>query len=71
VTRIARDLISDDLIAIKIVDTAKQSNVGLVVKEIEAMTLLHHKNIINYHDSHLQNEKLWIAVQYLDGMAYS
>ena len=66
---IARDNETDEVVAIKIVSLQQdQKQLGLIVKEIEALTTLEHKNIINYRGSYRINQTLWIVMDYLEGM---
>ena len=66
---IARDNETDEVVAIKIVSLQQdQKQLGLIVKEIEALTTLEHNNIINYRGSYRINQTLWIVMDYLEGM---
>lgn len=66
---IARDVDTDDVVAVKIVSLQQdQKHLGLLVKEIEALSMLKHDNIINYIASYRVKSKLWIIMEYLEGM---
>lgn len=64
---IGRDNTTDELVAIKMVDTAQQLQLGLIVRELEALRMLKHTNIVNYRASYMQQKMLWIVMEYLDG----
>lgn len=65
---IARDNETGEVVAIKIVSLQQdQKQLGLIVKEIEALTTLEHTNIINYRGSYRINQTLWIVMDYLEG----
>ena len=67
---IGRDNLTDEVVAIKLIDTNKQMRLGLIVKELEAMSILKHSNIVNYRASYLLDKTLWIIMEYLDGMCF-
>jgi len=59
-------------VAVKIVSLQQDSKqLGLLVKEIEALSMLKHENIINYRGSYKLNNTLWIIMDYLEGKLYS
>lgn len=58
---------TDEVVAIKLVDTEKQMKLGLIVKELEALSMLKHQNIVNYMSSYLHGKTLWIVMEYLNG----
>ncbi|XP_067936395.1 serine/threonine-protein kinase PAK 3-like [Watersipora subatra] len=65
---IARDNETDEVVAIKVVSLMQsQKQLGLLVKEIEALTSLRHDNIINFRASYRMNDSLWIVMDYLEG----
>lgn len=65
---IARDNDTDEVVAIKIVSLDQNSKqLGLIVKEIEALATLEHRNIINYRGSYRLHHSLWIVMDYLEG----
>lgn len=65
---IARDNETDEVVAVKIVSLQQpQKQLGLIVKEIEALTTLEHANIINYRGSYRIHHNLWIIMDYLEG----
>lgn len=67
VVHIARDNMTDEVVAVKLVNTNRQPQLGCIVKEIEALSMLKHQNIVNYKASYLCNKTLWIVMEYLDG----
>lgn len=58
---------TDEVVAIKLVDTEKQMKLGLIVKELEALSMLKHQNIVNFMSSYLDGKTLWIVMEYLNG----
>ena len=58
---------TDEVVAVKLVNTNRQPQLGCIVKEIEALSMLKHQNIVNYKASYLCNKTLWIVMEYLDG----
>ena len=65
---IARDNETDEVVAVKIVSLQQtQKQLGLLVKEIEALSTLDHPNIINYRGSYRIDHNLWIVMDYLEG----
>ena len=54
-------------VAIKQMDLDKQPKKELIVNEVLVMRALHHPNIVNYIDSFLFNNEIWIAMEYMRG----
>ncbi|NXP20321.1 PAK1 kinase, partial [Scytalopus superciliaris] len=54
-------------VAIKQVCFRKQPKKEQIVDELMAMRDNKHPNIVNYLDSYLVGEKLWIVMEYIDG----
>ncbi|NWV91659.1 PAK1 kinase, partial [Machaerirhynchus nigripectus] len=54
-------------VAIKQVSLGKQSQKELIVNEILVVRDNKHPNIVNYLDSYLLGDKLWIIMEYMDG----
>ncbi|NXR67604.1 PAK1 kinase, partial [Rhadina sibilatrix] len=54
-------------VAIKQVSLYKQSEKELIVNELLVVRNNKHPNIINYFDSYLVEDKLWIIMEYMDG----
>lgn len=63
---IGRDNETGQIVAIKKIDISKQLRLGPIVKELQALSMLKHSNIINYKASYLQDKMLWIVMEYLD-----
>lgn len=57
-------------VAIKQMDLSKQS-VHKVVKEIQVMRSSRHPNIVNFIDSFLHRNDLWIVMEYMEGGSLS
>ena len=54
-------------VVIKQMDLDKQSAKGLIINEILVMRALRHPNIVNYVDSLLYKNELWVAMEYMEG----
>ncbi|NXB70954.1 PAK1 kinase, partial [Donacobius atricapilla] len=54
-------------VALKKMPLHKRSRKELVVNEILVMKENRHPNIVNYIDSYLVGEDLWLVMEYVDG----
>ncbi|NWZ13613.1 PAK1 kinase, partial [Agelaius phoeniceus] len=54
-------------VALKKMPLRRRSKKELVVNEIQIMKENRHPNIVNYIDSYLVNEDLWLVMEYVDG----
>ncbi|KAI9283376.1 kinase-like domain-containing protein [Sporodiniella umbellata] len=54
-------------VAVKRMDLAKQSRLDLIVNEIMIMKESHHGNIVNFLDSYLVQNQLWVIMEYMEG----
>ncbi|NWW59193.1 STE20 kinase, partial [Ifrita kowaldi] len=54
-------------VALKKMPLHKRSRKELVVSEIQIMKANRHPNIVNYIDSYLVDEDLWLVMEYVDG----
>lgn len=54
-------------VAIKQMNLAQQPKKELIINEILVMRENHNPNIVNYLDSYLVGEELWVIMEYLDG----
>ncbi|NWX61873.1 STE20 kinase, partial [Promerops cafer] len=54
-------------VALKKMPLHKRSRKELVVNEIRIMKENRHPNIVNYIDSYLVDEDLWLVMEYVDG----
>ena len=43
------------------------NHAGTLVNEIAIMKASHHKNIVNYIDSYIVHNVLWVVMEYMDG----
>ena len=55
------------LVAIKQMDLDKQPKKDLIINEILVMRASRHANIVNYIDSFLYKNELWIVMEYMEG----
>ncbi|NXL70450.1 PAK1 kinase, partial [Leptocoma aspasia] len=54
-------------VALKKMPLRKRSRKELIVNEIRIMKDNSHPNIVNYIDSYLVDEDLWLVMEYVDG----
>ncbi|NXY56621.1 PAK3 kinase, partial [Callaeas wilsoni] len=54
-------------VAVKQVSLGKQPQMELIFNELLVVGDNKHPNIINYLDSYLVGDKLWIIMEYMDG----
>ncbi|NWY29434.1 PAK1 kinase, partial [Pheucticus melanocephalus] len=54
-------------VALKKMPLRRRSRKELLVNEIQIMKENRHPNIVNYIDSYLVNEDLWLVMEYVDG----
>ncbi|NWV83035.1 PAK3 kinase, partial [Dasyornis broadbenti] len=54
-------------VAVKKVALGKQPQKELIVNELLVVRDNKHPNIVNYLDSYLVGDKLWIIMEYMDG----
>ncbi|NXA62218.1 PAK3 kinase, partial [Mohoua ochrocephala] len=54
-------------VAVKQVSLGKQPQKELIVNELLVVRDNKHPNIVNYLDSYLVEDKLWIIMEYMDG----
>ncbi|XP_036258258.1 serine/threonine-protein kinase PAK 3-like [Molothrus ater] len=63
----ATDPATGNEVALKKTPLRRRSKKELVVNEIQIMKENRHPNIVNYIDSYLVNEDLWLVMEYVDG----
>ncbi|KAM7008212.1 serine/threonine-protein kinase PAK 3-like [Passerculus sandwichensis] len=63
----ATDPATGDVVALKKMPLRRRSRKELLVNEIQIMKENRHPNIVNYIDSYLVNEDLWLVMEYVDG----
>lgn len=60
----ARDKVSKDLVALKMVKMEPDDDVSTLQKEILMLKSCRHANIVAYHGSYLWLQKLWICMEF-------
>nr|XP_026647678.1 serine/threonine-protein kinase PAK 3-like [Zonotrichia albicollis] len=63
----ATDPATGEVVALKKMPLRRRSRKELLVNEIQIMKENRHPNIVNYIDSYLVNEDLWLVMEYVDG----
>ncbi|KAF4800152.1 Serine/threonine-protein kinase PAK 1 [Turdus rufiventris] len=63
----AMDPASGDVVALKKMPLHKRCRKELLVNEIQIMKENRHPNIVNYIDSYLVADDLWLVMEYVDG----
>lgn len=66
---IALDQETDAEVAIKVIDLNNQSSKELILNEIRVLNDFNHKNLVNFLQAYLIEEKnhLWVVLEYMDG----
>ena len=67
VVYIAIELSTDQEVAIKQMKLAAQPKKDLIINEIMVMKEHKHPNVVNYKDSYLVDDELWVVMEYLAG----
>ena len=63
----AYQLGTNNSVAIKQMDLNKQPKKDLIINEILVMKASRHPNIVNYIDSFLHKNELWVVMEYMEG----
>ncbi|UJR20558.1 hypothetical protein I4U23_023685 [Adineta vaga] len=64
---LAHEVATGEEVAIKQMNLANQPKKELIINEIAVMKHNRHINIVNYKDSYLVDEELWVVMEYLPG----
>ncbi|CAH8590220.1 unnamed protein product [Dicrocoelium dendriticum] len=67
IVHIGRELTTHCRVAIKQMNLRKQPKKELILNEIMVMRAYRNPNIVNYLDSYLLGDELWVVMEYLDG----
>lgn len=54
-------------VAIKQMNLDQQTRKEVIINEILVMREAHHKNIVNFIDSFLVTNELWVVMEYMEG----
>ena len=63
---VGRNIKTGEKCAIKQMDLSNQPRKELIVNEIIVMKESNHPNIVNYKDSYLVDDQLWVAMEYME-----
>lgn len=64
---IAHSIEANQCVAIKEMDMEKQPKKELIINEILTMKEYRHQNIVNFVDTYIVGNKLWIIMEYMEG----
>jgi len=64
---VAKSVKNNQTVAVKQMQLKSQPRKELIVNEILVMRESTHPNIVNYLDSYLVNDELWVVMEYMDG----
>ena len=63
----AKNASTGEVVAIKKMDMNRQQKKELLISEIEVMKEFRHPNIVNFIESFLIGDRLWVVMEYLEG----
>jgi serine/threonine protein kinase len=64
---LAKNLAMDTVVALKEMNLPKQPRKDMIINEIRIMQESSHPNIVNYIDSFLVKDNLWVIMEYMEG----
>lgn len=64
---LAYDRKTQQRVAVKIIDMVRQPKKEMILMELKVMKDLQHKNLVNYIESYLIENDLWVVMEYLAG----
>jgi len=56
-----------DRVAVKVINVARQQNKEMILMELKAMRELKHNNLVNYIESFMMDNNLWVVMEFLAG----